>query len=147
MKKISWGMGIVITLAIFFLINVAIVIFAFSQKVDLVTDNYYEKDLKYEQEIIKQRNTKSLSSQIQIEKLDGMIKLIFPEEISPVNTGGEVHFYRPSDSIYDKKFSLKLNEQREQYFDLKNFPSGYWIIKIDFESDGTNYLDKKTLIL
>ena len=42
--KISWGIGITITIIVFMLISFWLIYFSFSQDVNLVSDDYYEAD-------------------------------------------------------------------------------------------------------
>jgi hypothetical protein len=49
--KLNWGTGIVITIIVFPLISFAMIFHFMNQKVDLVTDNYYEKTLVYQNQI------------------------------------------------------------------------------------------------
>ena len=58
--KFNWGTGIFLLYAGFAAVTIALVIFAMTKKVDLVTDNYYDKELKYEEQI--QKHLKKLKS-------------------------------------------------------------------------------------
>jgi hypothetical protein len=59
--KFNWGIGITIFISAFILLNIIFIIFASGQKVDLVTEKYYEKELKYQEVIDKKINSNSLS--------------------------------------------------------------------------------------
>ena len=49
-----------------------------TQDVSLVSDNYYEKSLAYQDEIDKQSRTKSLDEQVKINFTGEVINILFP---------------------------------------------------------------------
>ncbi len=53
-----------------------------TQDVSLVSDNYYEKSLSYQDEIDKQSRTKSLDEQVKINFNGEVINILFPFDIS-----------------------------------------------------------------
>jgi hypothetical protein len=67
MKKFNWGHGITLFLIIFLLLNVVVVIYTLSQDVELVTDNYYENELKYEDHLVQERRGMNLPDSIKID--------------------------------------------------------------------------------
>ncbi len=70
-----------------------------TQDVSLVSDNYYEKSLEYQDEIDKQSRTKSLDEQVKINFNGEVITVLFPSDYLEKKISGEIYFYRPSDSI------------------------------------------------
>jgi hypothetical protein len=51
--KFNWGTGIVLSFIIFAASILMIVLFPFNQKADLVSDNYYEREIKFQEQIDK----------------------------------------------------------------------------------------------
>ena len=64
--KISWGTGIVIGIVVFVVFTLSMTVIFMTQDVHLVTDNYYEKTLTYQDEIDKQSRTKALDDKVKI---------------------------------------------------------------------------------
>ena len=46
--KLNWGKGIFITYALFFVMIMSVVVYMSSLDVNLVTEDYYEKELKHQ---------------------------------------------------------------------------------------------------
>ena len=51
--KLNWGTGIAIVIAIFMVITIATVVYLMNQDVELVTDDYYKKELKEQTSLMK----------------------------------------------------------------------------------------------
>ena len=77
-KKINWGTGIIITFIVFIISVLTQVIFYMNTDVDLVTDNYYEKELSYDEHISKINNTGTLGHDLNIEYFRDTIIIRFP---------------------------------------------------------------------
>jgi hypothetical protein len=92
-----------------------------TQDVSLVSDNYYEKSLVYQDEIDNQNRTKSLDEQVKINFNGEVINILFPSTYLDKNISGEIYFYRPSNSKLDFKLPLELNEEGNQLILAKNF--------------------------
>ena len=100
MKKIkwNWGTGILLSIIIFMIILVGLVYIFMNQDVDLVTQDYYGKELKYQKQIDKINNTNEMGKEVGIAILDNFVHLTFPDSVFDKKASGTVYFYRPSGS-------------------------------------------------
>ena len=146
-RRINWGTGIVIGIVIFIVLSVTMTIIFMTQDVSLVSDNYYEKSLVYQDEIDKQSRTKSLNEEVKINFNDEMISILFPSDYVLKNMTGEIYFYRPSDQKMDFKIPLQLSETGTQIIPTQNIEKGYWRIKLNWEMDGNGYYNEKAIII
>lgn len=147
MKKISWGTGIVIGIIAFVVISVSMTVIFMTQDVSLVSDNYYEKSLSYQDEIDKQSRTNSLDEQVKINFNGEIINILFPVEYLNKNISGEIYFYRPSDSKLDFKISLNLNEEGNQMILVKDFEKGFWRVKLNWTMNGNGYYNERAITI
>lgn len=147
MKKISWGTGVLLSLIGFLLLNAIFIYFAFGEKVDLVTENYYEKDQKYQEEIDKQKNTNTTDHKLVLQTNETSLAFKFPENIAPSKLKGEIHLYRPSNSIYDKVFPVELNNSNEFVIPNSSLLRGYWKVKINWELDGQKFYQEEKVFI
>ena len=146
MKKISWGTGIVIGIVIFIVLSVTMTIIFTIQDVSLVSDNYYEKSLVYQDEIDKQSRTKSLNEEVKINISGEMISISFPSNYATKSMTGEIYFYRPSDPKLDFKLPLQLVEGN-QAIPVNSIERGFWRMKLNWEMDGNEYYNEKAIII
>jgi hypothetical protein len=144
-KKFSWGTGILITIIIFMSITVLTGIYLMNQDVQLVTDNYYEKDLKYQNQIDKLNRTAALEEKVEI-KFDGLaVELVFPTSFDKSKLSGEIYFYRPSDRKKDFTIPLTLNSEARQIIPVTRIDKGFWRIKLSWSSDGIEYYNERAI--
>lgn len=141
--KISWGKGILFAIIFFMLATVFMVYISMETKFDLVTDNYYEKELKYQQVIDKVERTNMLDKKIKIASDQENVIINFPDQ----NVKGEVQFYRPSDSSKDFFVEIIPDEKGEQTIPVNNLQKGMWKVKIEWEMNNQNYFNEKVLML
>lgn len=142
----SWGKGLVIAYAVFMAGIAVMISISVSKDVDLVAPNYYEKEIKYQQEIDRINNTNKLPKRVEF-VINGDILLInYPAGSTRSVITGEIIFYRPSDS--KKDFSLKVEPGNDfiQDINIAFLEKGLWKIKLMWNMDGINYLDMNSFV-
>ena len=147
MKKISWGTGIAIGIIVFVVISITMTVIFMTQDVSLVSNNYYEKSLSYQDEIDKQSRTKSLDEQVKINFNGEVINIMFPASYLNKDLSGEIYFYRPSNSELDFKLPLDLNEEGNQMILAKSFEKGFWRMKLNWMMEGNGYYSEKAITI
>jgi len=147
MKKINWGTGIVISIIIFMIISVSMMLIFINQKVDLVTENYYEKTLVYQEQIDIKKRTAELKEDVEINYDGNNINIIFPKSILNEISSGEIYFYRPSDSNQDFIIPLRINDEGEQSLSASEIAKGFWKIGISWIMNKEDYLTEKSIII
>jgi hypothetical protein len=145
--KFNWGTGIFIFLILFFIAIFSFVYFAFMQEVDLVEDDYYPKELNYEQQINKRNNLKKLGEQIRITQLKNHLTMVFPPSQKYNKIKGEILIYRPSDSRSDLKYKIELDSTNSQTINASKFLNGKYIVKVDWSYHELEYYQELTIIL
>ena len=146
--KINWGTGIVIGMIAFMGFIMFMVITMMTDKEydhDMVTENYYAKDLVYQNEIDAEKKANSLTSKIKIEKSSEGLHIYFPEELQEKNVSGSIQMYRPSNEKLDFQIPLQIENSTMLIEDSK-LVGGSWKVTIAWEMDGEQYLFKKTIV-
>ncbi len=142
--KINWGTGIVIGFVLFIgFIMFMVVAMMTNNKFnhDLVTPDYYQDELMYQDEIDAETNAQSLSENISIRNNKGGITVTFPKELDYSMIKGTVSFYRPSNKKLDFDLPIELSSYKLLIPD-KNLLEGRWDIKVDWTYEGVHYLYK-----
>lgn len=145
--KINWGTGIFIFLVIFFIAIFSFVYFAFMQEVDLVEDDYYPRELTYEQQIEKRQNLKQLGEEIRIIQNNKMLTLNFPASQNLEKIEGEILIYRPSDSKADLKYKIKIDSLNTQTIIADKLLNGKYIVKVDWSYQNKKFFQELIIIL
>lgn len=124
------------------------VFLAYRQDVPLVSDDYYEQELKYQDEIDMMNNASRLAIPLGIEYSPD--KRLLTIRYSPGNTGrisGTIQFMRPSDPKLDINFNISVNDRHEQELSTASMAKGLWKMKVYWENAGIKYLLQQDIIL
>lgn len=146
--KINWGTGLVIGMALFIAFILYFVIRISVDKqydYDLVTEEYYKKEMVYQQEIDAEENSKSLDGNISGEKVAEGWMLTFPKNIDYSKIEGTVFLYRPSNKKLDFQIPLNLSSPNLLIEDLKMI-AGRWNTTVQWSYEGEDYLYKSKIV-
>ncbi|MFN3404388.1 MAG: FixH family protein [Cytophagaceae bacterium] len=141
----NWGTYITITFIAFAIFMISLVVGTFRANTDLVYDDYYKKELEFQQQINKTDNFSKTNKNILVHQTSDGIKIAFPTEMVKNITEGTIRVYRPSDAKLDKEFPLALNEDGTQFV-AADFKSGMYKVKFDWKSDKEYYTEKTIFI-
>ena len=145
MKKINWGVGIVITIVCFMgFIMFFVIKMSTDTKYDhdLVTEEYYKEELAYQDQIDAQQNSAHLAENIQVEVSAEGIQILLPSE--KIDIEGKVNLYRPSNKKLDLEIPVNL-ENQQMIIPAEKLVEGKYKLSIHWKWNGTTYLFKKDL--
>ena len=97
----NWGYKILAVYLIFIAGILFLVVKSSSQNQDLVTPDYYEQELKYQQKIDETERANSLSADVKYEIINHEIIIHFPEEMKAENLKATVLLYCTADKSKD----------------------------------------------
>jgi hypothetical protein len=143
----SWGIKVIIGFSVFVIMVLIMVGRSMSEDVNLVTDNYYEKELKYQDQIDKVNRTKELKDNLKITSGTNAFLFKFPSEFLPNEITGNIHLYRPSSHLQDVTLPIKSDTEGKQIIDNSKLERGLWKIKVDWAVNDTTYFNQKSIIL
>ena len=147
--KIHWGTGIVIAFTLFIAF---ILFFVFKVQSDskydneLVVEEYYKQERSLQGQLDKEQNSVDLVHKLEIENNPDAIKITFPEEFDIKKIEGKVSLYRPSDQKLDFETPISLSTHH-LLIPKSDLAGGRWDITIDWQYEGTGYINKKMLNL
>lgn len=148
MKKFNWGNGLALVVTVFVIGTLSVVSYMISLDFFLVTNEYYEEGVEYQQTIDQRNRSTNLADPILVifdEKIEAM-RIIFPNEfIGKVQ--GEIKLYRPNNPKLDKQFPLSVNANGLQIISTAHLEKGKWLLKIEWTADNDTYLEEKTLVI
>jgi len=142
--KFTWGTGITIAMIAFMIFILSFVYKSIAldeYQHELVSEDYYKDELHYQEEIDKLNNAEKLSQNVVVKNSSQGLHIIFPQDIEESSITGEISFKRLSNQNLDFTESITLSNH-EQIIPAKKLVSGKWIIKVDWKSDGKEYLFK-----
>ncbi len=145
--KFNWGTGILIFIIIFVAATIFTAVTLMNKDVDLVTDNYYEKTLVYQDEIDKLNRSVDISGKVDFIYTDNLLSIKFPHEAALKIKSGEISFYRPSNSSLDFNLPFEPDSTGLVVFNTDKITKGLWDVKLKWQQHGKDFLVEKRLIM
>jgi hypothetical protein len=134
----SWGNKLIIVFVVFAALMATLVYKATQTKFELVSKDYYQEELRYQDKIDGAGNA-ALEAPLLVRLKDGSVFLEFPELQKKSSITGEAWFYCSVDASKDKRIALNVNTFGIQQIDAKTFRKGNYVVKISYEANGKKY--------
>ena len=144
--KFDWGKGIV-AVFILFVAGMSFMVYkSVTKDIDLVTPNYYEKEIKYQEQINRIQNSGGMTEQVKIEYTGNAVVISYPEEIKP-GTTGEINFYRPSNAKKDFRIPIEITADRKQVISSAILEKGLWKLQLAWIMNGKDYYKEEKIMI
>ncbi|HOW24595.1 MAG TPA: FixH family protein [Bacteroidales bacterium] len=143
----SWGTGLLIFIILFITAVIGFFVFSSYQEFILVEEDYYEKEIGFQQQIDKMNRTRLLAERIIIDQEGRFLTVNVPLTFLQDSVKGTLHFYRPSDARLDEFIPLLPDSSGVQQVDLENFKPGKYILKMNWEMNSLSYYQEQTVII
>lgn len=143
----SWGIKIIISFIIFAAGVAVMVAVSMKNDTDLVAENYYEKEIKYQNEIDMLKRSIFLKEKIKI-RLEVKDIIIEVEDSKLAgNLSGEIYFYRTNDE--DKDFIERINFTNGgmQKINTENMNRGLWKLRLNLIYNSEKYFIEERIFL
>lgn len=138
----DWGKGIILTLVAFGVLMISMVTICIKQDdIHLVTQNYYEEEIKYQDQIEKMINANQLDHEVLV--YDNQLKIV--DLHLPVGSKGVIHLFRPSDARLDQKITFDITDPSVNSVDVKSLKPGYWKVKLTWTENGVDYYKEEKI--
>jgi hypothetical protein len=152
-----WPWAIILTFVLFISGTIGLVVMASTQREDLVSENYYEQELKFQNQIDRVRHLNQLSAPATAtyDASHRAIRLSIPpppnlnldlNRNSPHITG-LIQLYRPSEAALDRYLKLQLDAHGCQSIDASTLRAGLWKIRITWAIDNQEYFTDQQLVV
>lgn len=141
----NWGTGIVISFILFCSFIIYIVIRAFQQDIDLVSETYYLDELAYQERIDERSNLAHSGYRVELAQTTEEVVVRFPGSFK--NATGEIYFYHPSRELFDKHYVISLDKENQQVINKSELIKGNYKVKINWEVGETAYFQETAIFL
>jgi nitrogen fixation protein FixH len=131
----NWGKSIVICFVLFATFVGTMAYKMATAKVDLVRKDYYQKEIDYQKQINRLRNSSDFKHKKTMTYLpeNHLLRIGFP---TPVNKG-EVLFFRPSDKGLD--FTVPINKISLFNYSTEKLQKGRWKVQVTWTDGALEY--------
>lgn len=142
--KISWGHKILFVYLAFVAGILFLVYKASQEKFDLVTPNYYDAELKFQNVIDDKQRVSELSAPPKITHSVNTVSIQLPDEFLNKELKGELYLYRPSDASKDLRKSFESNKSFIEV-PLGKDLSGAYELKLSWQADGKTFYNEQRI--
>lgn len=142
----NWGYKILVVYLVFVSGIMLLVFKSSSQKVDLVTTDYYAKELKYQEKIDAMNCVHQLSDTVRYGMNDGKLAIVFPKDFSGKKIDGKVLLYCPSDEDKDITHNFSVIDLPVMVTVVNSRKLEYQL-QLSWQSEGKSYYFEKKLII
>ena len=143
-----WPASIVGFFVIAIVFLVTFVAWAMRQREDLVSADYYEREVRYQQQLDSMNRSQNFAAHVLItfDPAWQAVVIKLPKD-QRQGASGKVHLYRPSDARLDREMPLALNTDGVQKVDAKNLEGGLWKVRVKWNAGGQEYfLDQPVIV-
>ena len=140
----DWGKGILLTIIGFVAVIITMVVISVRMDgIELVTENYYEQEIKYQDQIDKENLTLELGETVM--RYDDDTQSVVLD--LPRGSKGQLQLFRPSDSSLDQIFTFEAKADQATVIPVQNLKSGYWKFQLSWSVGGKEYYEEKKIDL
>jgi nitrogen fixation protein FixH len=140
--KFNWGTGIVLSFIAFILFIGYFVVLSTRDPAsnhDLVTEDYYKKELRYQEDLDASANLQNSGGTVTLQVTREGIWVRFPEAMDPEKIKGTVSLYRPSNKKLDFVAPIRLSNG-QLLIPESRLLEGRWDLRAEWDYEGKPYL-------
>lgn len=144
--KFNWGTKIALVYLLFVAGILFLVMQSSRQKIDLVTPDYYEQEIKYQERIDQSNRADALQGKLSVKLTGDTISIHFPAEQSSKQIKGHVWIYYPADESLDIREAFDTRNGSHHFI----MPSGgtrtgMCIVKTNWTCEGVDFYTETIL--
>ena len=142
----NWGKKILFVYLFFVAGIVYLVIRSMGENQDLVTRDYYEQELRFQDRINQTHSADSINNAVVVTHVKDSIKLLFSDVFSQERITGSVWVYCPNDEKKDIKQQFVLSGG-QRLFSLPYTSNGNRYVKVNWMSKGKEFYKEQQLFI
>ncbi len=146
--KNPWPVALVVFLSLFGCYIAGFIVFASVQKMDLVREDYYDQEIRFQQQIDRVKRTSPVlaDANIDYDRAGDLVNLRLPS-VKNTDIDGTVTFYRPSDAGLDTNVKLGLDAAGHQSVSVRELKTGLWKVRVQWNAAGQDYYFEKPIVI
>jgi hypothetical protein len=145
--KINWGFGIAVVYILFVVGMLSLVYKASQQNNDLVTNEYYEKAINYQQQIDATHNSLDKKEYLRFSflKNEKAIEVNYPAISDTIS--GTITLYKPDNATLDFTVEMTSGASKTQKIKSKNLVHGQWTIKANWKNNALAFYEEQKIFI
>jgi hypothetical protein len=141
----TWGNKLVIVFLAFAGLMSTLVYKCMNQNFELVSKDYYNDELRYQDKIDGMNNANKLSGVTLTQAATDDVVIKLPKELDGLSATGTVWFYCPTSSVNDRKIPLQVNDEGVMSVQRGLLAATNYLVKITWQIGDDKYYSEKLL--
>lgn len=142
----NWGNKLIIVFVGFAALMSTLVYKCMHQDFQLVSKDYYNEELRYQERINGLRNAGTAGA-VTIEQSAGVINLRLPGTLKGLALQGQVHFYCPANAANDVKLPPDFNNDGDMQVNKSQLTPARYLVKISLNQAETPYYYEQSITI
>ncbi len=142
----NWGHKIILVYVVFVAGMVFLAFKSSQQNIELVTEDYYAKELLYQQKIDETKRAASLSAPVEIKFINHELTIHFPKDFATKKIVGNAVLYCPSDEKKDMNQPFIVTDSAVSIA-VPDTYHGLHYVKIEWRVEEVDYYYEYKLII
>lgn len=140
----NWGKGLTLFIVGFILAMLGMVYISFKQSNEMIEDNYYDREVKYQEVIDAKNRLTPYMSDLILRDSSNFILLELPKNISANISNGQIRLIKLDQASSDRTIEVsntisKLNKE--------NLKKGTYRVKLNWENNNVSYFYENDLMV
>ncbi len=144
--KMNWKALIAAVYVSFISMILLLVGMSAGQKIDLVTDHYYEEELKFQGKIDKAARASALAEPLSWTITDHDLQIHYPATLADSAISGLIRMYCPSDDRNDRQFAIEAKDHGQSVA-LSQIPAGRYKIQVDWKGNNETFWNEGVVVI
>lgn len=144
-----WPFGIIVAFAVFIAGTVGLIVFASTQNSELVSADYYEQELKFQNRIdgVGRANELGGRASANYDAASEQFTVSVPPEQLAAKFSGRIQLYRPSSAGLDREIALLPDANGMQQVSTKGLRRGLWKARVSWTAAGQEYFLEREFVI
>lgn len=141
--KFNFGHGVIVVLSLFALMLGWFMVRAIANAEELVTENYYEKELLFQQDLDKLERAAAHGEAVRMEVKDQQLRITFPAALRGKAISATLEMMRPSDARADQRMELQASPEGTLAVPVAGWMRGRYRARLEWRVDGSEHLSEQ----
>ena len=142
-----WPAGIIAFFVLLLCGMATVVAIAVTHRESMVNDNYYEQELKFQNQIDSVARAQKAGARLQLNAPAGRFLVVVPAPQLAEKLSGSIEFYRPSAAELDREYPLAPGADGTQSLDDSQLAAGPWQVRVKWSAGGQDYFLEQKITL
>lgn len=140
----NWGNKIAVVFIAFATLIGTLVYKCMNQNFELVSADYYNDELRYQEKIDGMNNANKLSN-VELSQSTDEITIRLPKELDGLAVQGEAWFYCAPNSLHDRKIPVLVNESGIMKIAKSKLAKSPYLVKLSWQNGIEKYYNEQNI--